>query len=321
MTSALSGLARAALRSTATAIGPRADRVIPAWRSSLTRGLTIFIFHEITDSPSLYHRTHATSISTGRFREQIGWITSRFTVLEPHRLPQLGGNGALPSNAALVTFDDSWAGVFRTGLPVLREQGIPALCLLNMGAVSGHPDLPAVRAFEESTLASAPLIAPGARLDAPHGEKLVDAIRDRYAEDAEFRAYQGPTATVADLAKAATTRGVWFGSHLYDHWNLRTIGQDLYVTSLEENAAALSEYPNALPVLGTPNGYAGGAEVDLFAVPARADVRVFFVGTGNQNRDPAARVLDRVFCPPDSSRRSEWWYATHRRRVLGRRTS
>jgi len=307
------------VRKLVTGIAPRAETLIPAWRSVLTRGLTVFIFHEITASPSAFQTTFNSYTSPEVFRRQLAWISRRFTVVDPLQLRQLGGDGKLPPNAALITFDDAWAGVFRVGLPILREYQMPGLCFLNMGTVDGAPDLAALRKYEGAT---SRFVGSGTQrpLDAETGRRILTEIREKFADDAAFRAYQGPTATRDDLALAAGAGNVWFGSHLYHHWDLRLISVELYEQSFTQNANALSAYSNHLPAFATPHGYAGNQGADPFSVPTRHGARVIFTGTGTQNGVTDSRILDRVWFPQEPASSREWWYATHRRRALGRRT-
>jgi hypothetical protein len=144
----------------------------------------------------------------------------------------------------------------------------------------------------------------------------VTEVRARYATNRAFQAFQGATATHEDLTDAGKGGNVWFGSHLYHHWDLRFITSDVYEESFSANAAALSEFSNSVPAFATPHGYAG--DTDL---PAKLGARVVFTGTGNQNRASNLPVLDRIVLPPEPSNPHEWWYATHRRRILGRRAS
>jgi peptidoglycan/xylan/chitin deacetylase (PgdA/CDA1 family) len=231
-------------------------------------------------------------------------------------LAQLGGDGALPPDAAMITFDDAWAGTYREGLRILRERGLPALCFVNMGTVAGDPDLAAIRRFERDHAPRADALLT-ARLDAAAGTRVLEEARARYAGDAGFAAYQGETATQEDLVRAAAAGNVWFASHLYHHWDLREIDQDLFHASYERNAEALSTYPNHVPAFATPHGFAGGAGLDPVAMAAQAGARVLFTGTGNQNRVVDSPVIDRLALPPEPADEQAWWYATHRRRILG----
>jgi peptidoglycan/xylan/chitin deacetylase (PgdA/CDA1 family) len=281
--------------------------LIPTLRSRLTRGLTVFVFHDVTATPSAFQQEGRSSTSPEVFERQIDWIAERFDLIAPTALRRLGGSGELPRNAAMITFDDSWAGVFRLALPMLAERGIPALCFVNMGTVAGDPDLAAVSRYEHEWRAP---------LDLESGGAAIEAICERYANDPGFRDYQGETATHDDLLHSRQLGTAWLGSHLYHHWDVPAIASDLYEDSFRRNTAALARYENALPVFATPRGYAGDAHVDAFEVPFRCGAKIVFVAQGGQNRSADSNVLDRVWFPPEPSTSREWWYATHRRRVL-----
>jgi peptidoglycan/xylan/chitin deacetylase (PgdA/CDA1 family) len=302
-----------------TALGPTLDSRLPALRSRLTSGLTVFMFHEITDAPSELHRRHRTYTSPDVFREQLEWISGRFTVIRPTQLPQFGGSNRLPSNAALLTFDDAWAGTARVGFPILTEMSLPALWFLNLATVTARdPDLAAVRSYETKTGGGVGL-AEFTSIDLRRGNELIDQVRERYGQDHSFRTYQGPTASPEDLLAAAGEHEVWFGSHLFHHWNIPLIRDDLYADSLARNAAGLAQYPNFLPAFAPPHGYAGEDGRD-FAAPARhAGVKVIFTGRGTQNPGTNGYVIDRVLLPPEPSSRRSWWHGAHLARLTGTR--
>jgi hypothetical protein len=110
---------------------------------------------------------------------------------------------------------------------------------------------------------------------------------------------------------------VWFGSHLYHHWDLRVAADDLYEESLALNAEKLGDYPNVLPAFATPHGYAGENGRDLRSVAKGQGVRVLFTARGTQNSDADRMIIDRVFLPPRSSNWRHWWQATHLARAGG----
>lgn len=282
-------------------------------RRHLTRGLTIFIFHEVTDRPSPFQRLSNIWLSLEAFQAQIDWITRRFHVVAPTDLSQFGGSGRLPDNAALLTFDDSWDGIFRSAVPLLRSRSLPSLCFVNMATVEGEPDLAAAFSYEDAW--------PQIPLTLAAGEKLTADVHTRLGPDRAFRSYQGPTASPDDLDTAASKGYVWFGSHLYHHWDIRTITDELYADALARNDKALRRYPNRLPVMATPHGYAGQDGRDIASIPRAMGLTLMMTGTGNQNPDAGRPVLDRLFLPTDSKRPMAWWYATHRRRVVGQQAS
>jgi peptidoglycan/xylan/chitin deacetylase (PgdA/CDA1 family) len=313
-TEALTRGLRRGVRRRAAAIGSRVDSHLAQFQRLTTRGLTIFVFHEITDTPSEFQQRTAGYTSPEVFRQQILWIGDRFEFIAPTALAQLGGSGELPDRAAVITFDDAWAGVFRAGLPILASLAIPALCFLNMATVEGAPDLSAVRLYERRSPAGGGSRL-DRRLDSTAAASVVAEVRSRYRDNQDFATFQGPTATPEDLKTAVTTgKPVWFGSHLFHHWDTSSVTSEVVTESARDNARALSDYSNALPALATPYGH--GAE-SVYRNARELGFQVVFIATGAQNRDPGAFVLDRLALEPEPSGPRDWWYATHRRRLFG----
>jgi peptidoglycan/xylan/chitin deacetylase (PgdA/CDA1 family) len=300
-------------RAWGTAVGPAAERRMPGLRSYLRRGLTAFVFHEITDQPSEFQRRASIYTSPALLEQQLRWIRERFEIIAPTSLGQLGAEGPLPANAALVTFDDAWAGVFRTGLPILDTLGVPALCFINTATVEGAPDLAAVRYYERRHG-----FTDGCILDGEHslatGIGAIQQVAERYHADAQFAAFQGAAATAEDLAGAATSGTVWFGPHLHHHWDLALVDDELFEASLEQNLRALAPYENLMPAFAPPYGR---RVASLLPIAQRADVRAVFLAAGGQNRRADGLLLDRITLPIDRDSPADWWYETHRRRVYG----
>lgn len=280
-------------------------------RRFLTRGLTVVVYHEVTDNPSAFLKLSGGFTTPDFFERQLDWLQNRFALISPSDLSQLGGTGKLPSNAALVTFDDAWAGVFRIALPILASRSIPSLCFVNMATVHGAPDLAAVRRYERTMLASKRSQLDD-DLDSAKAAHVLTEVEERYGENREFRRFQGATATVHDLLSAPGP--FWLASHLFHHWDLRNVSSDVFSASVRDNWAALTPFANALPAMATP----WGRQAVWLADEARGlGVRAVFVARGGQNRDPGDFVLDRLELEPEPSNAEDWWWAAHRRRLLG----
>ena len=304
---------RSAGRACGTTLGPPVERRLPPLRAYLLRGLTVFIFHEITDHPSDFQRRASIYVTPALFEQQIRWICQRFDVIAPTGLSQLGGEDPPPANAALITFDDAWAGVFRTGLPILDSLDVPCLCFINTATVDGAPDLGAVRLYQRLHGAG-----DGVSLDREHtlatGTSALQEIAERYGTEPRFVDFQGTTATAEDLARAAGSGPVWFGQHLHHHWDLGLIDDQLFEASLQDNARALEVYGNRLPAFAPPFGR---GTPSLLPIAQRAGMRAVFAAAGGQNSSAEEPVLDRITLPTDRDTAAEWWYETHRRRILG----
>lgn len=309
---------RTALRRGASVAGVGLERQLPRVAGRLTRGLTVFVFHEITDSPSEFQRTSRGFTTPEALAGQLRWISSRFSVVAPTALPRLGGHDPLPGNAALLSFDDAWAGVFRVGLPILESLGLPALCFVNMATVMGAPDFAAVRRFERMTSPThtSRLDEP---LSLPKARRVVAEIEQIYGSDATFRAFQGSTATPQDLEQSGRSGDLfWLGSHLFHHWDATNVSADVVDTSALSNRQALQRYPNVLPALATPYGRPLSWPSER---ASKLGVRTLFVVSGGQNTAADSPVLDRLALEPEPSQERDWWWSTHRRRLFGRLAS
>lgn len=305
---------RAAARNLATSAGLRLDKTSGQFRNWLTQGLTVFMFHEITDTPSQFQREARIYTLPLHFRQQVEWIHQRFTVISPMQLPQFGGDvAALPKDAALLTFDDAWSGICKNGIPLLSEMGLPCIWFINMATVVGDPDLAAVEAFESSrSIASTFEIRELINVD--EGERILAEAR-KYGSDSDFLRFQGDPVTQAGLELISGCEDVWFGSHLYHHWRLTHITADLYEQSKAQNGTALSDFQNAIPALAVPYGLSDGI-FPSFALNASRDMKIVFIATCKQNSRVDSWLLDRLYLPDHSVRESDLWHATHRARLL-----
>jgi peptidoglycan/xylan/chitin deacetylase (PgdA/CDA1 family) len=271
----------------------------------------VLVYHDVTATPSEFQRMSGGFVTPQTFEEQVRWLGTRFRFIAPTDLPQLGGDGKLPTNAALVTFDDAWAGVFRTALPILSSLSVPALCFLNMATVQGTPDLAAVRRYERDIIESPSCI--DSPMDSAAVEARVANVQECFATDGAFLRFQGATATPDDLQNVIDSGWrVWYGSHLLHHWDLRAVAEEVMRESIAANAASLAAYPNVVPALATPYG----VPIDT-RLARQLGVRVIFVATGSQNRTCEGEVLDRLELEPQPSSPSEWWWSLHRRRLFG----
>jgi hypothetical protein len=192
------------------------------------------------------------------------------------------------------------------------------MCFLNMATVAGDPDLAAVRLYERLRLSEEARLLER-RVSGEDMEAVLAEVRCRYRDDAQFASFQGPTATARDLHNAVDgDADVWFGSHLYHHWDMRLISSEVYRRSLAADAEALAHYPNALPGFATPHGYDGDGDDQVFALARSAGHRAVFTVTRRQNDSCEGGVLDRLALPSARSTGRDWWYATHRARLVKR---
>ena len=292
------------------AVGLAAPR-LPRLQAELDRALTVFLFHDVEDAPSPFVREYDLAVGVRQFEWQARFIAETFTVISMDELL----DGRVPARAALLTFDDGWAGVFRHALPVLRRLGLPATVFLNMAPVRGEPFWPARAAYlcrhvdgfldflasrMGGRLPRYPAVACSPALvgawERMHGDGELD----------DLPAYTGSFATPKELEEAEAQPGLTLGNHLYRHYNLLTLSEAEAEEEFTANAEALRGYRSARPVVTVPFGRGFTPHhVEAFL---GWGTRKVFTGISCLNGDPAAVLLHRVSLTSGHDRRSAVWY-------------
>jgi peptidoglycan/xylan/chitin deacetylase (PgdA/CDA1 family) len=79
------------------------------------------------------------------FAQQLDWLQDQYNVITPQTFQAaVDGEGVVPDNAALLTFDDGFVDHFETVFPVLRARGLSGVFFLSQAASGAAPRLLAV---------------------------------------------------------------------------------------------------------------------------------------------------------------------------------
>ena len=302
----------------------RAAPRMPAVQHALDRGLTVLMFHDVTDSPAPFSRENGLTVGVNRFRRQAEFLAETFRIISIDELLA----GQIPPRAALLTFDDGFAGVFRSALPILQALRITSTVFLNMATVSGEPCWGALvvylcrhvagfRAFLLERCGEA------ARVD-PHMTCSPSLIREwddqkglAYRE--AVRSYAGSFATREDLETVRGDPLVAFGSHSFHHYSFRALSDAEAEADIRANAEALASYPNDRPIFAFPFGVPGRSfsARQVERVLGHGYRRVFTV-LSRVNAEVGATVLHRLALTDWHDRRSRFWYQVGRAALEGR---
>jgi peptidoglycan/xylan/chitin deacetylase (PgdA/CDA1 family) len=278
-------------------------RAAQAWSpigEHLLQGLTVFLFHDVCEAPSAFQTRYGLVTHPDVFATQLEWIARTFEIVHPSLLLRQDLTGVLPQRAAIITFDDSWAGTFEVAFPLLERMGIPAVAFLNMATVLGEPDIAAMTTWHALEVERATGIpVPRSPLPIPSDLAPTGPFQ-KYRELPEFLEFQGPTARPELLAAYDGHANLSFASHMFDHRHAKMMTIQEFCLSFELNEAHLARYRNSLPLLAFPFGTPG---VHFEAVHAQlakelGAVRVFSSHSCT-NRIPPGPWLDRVELPAE----------------------
>ena len=299
----------------------------PRWpdvQAIVDRGLTVLMFHDVTDHPAPFSLECGLTVGVDRFRRQAEFLAETFRIMSADELLA----GQVPPRAALLTFDDGFAGVFRLALPILRALGIPSTVFLNMATVSGEPCWGArvvylcrhVDGFREFLVERC---GDSARID-PHmvcSPSLLRAweAREGLASREMLRAYAGSFATRDDLEAVRGDPLVTFGSHSFHHYSFQALSEEEADADIRANAEALTSYPNDRPMFAFPFGVPGRSfsARHVERVLGHGYRRVFTV-VSRVNDQPFTSVLHRIALTDWHDRRSRLWYQVARAALEGR---
>ncbi len=115
------------------------DSVIGLGRRVFAKSLTVINYHRIGDPHQPGFDSFRPNISAhpDMFRQQLEYLIRWYNVIEARDLINwLNQEKPLPSNAALITFDDGYLDNYTQAYPILRKYDLPALIFLT----SGHID-------------------------------------------------------------------------------------------------------------------------------------------------------------------------------------
>jgi peptidoglycan/xylan/chitin deacetylase (PgdA/CDA1 family) len=274
-------------------------RLLPHVRNAVEKGLTIFVFHEVSDHPSLFARQYDIAISIETFRRQAIWIKTNFNVINPNTL--LDGE-ALPERAALITFDDGFLGTFDHGLPILESLGLPSIIFLNMQAIlEGRPTLSALACYLDRHEPKFADFVAASELKPPYHLTLTPDLLERFenrhgvVDLNAVRAYQG---AFADIERVRAWDGkdlVYFGNHLFDHWNACALEPSEFLAQYQLNERALAQLQNAVNIFAFTNGQPEScfSRRDLILLKDIGAAKVFAAAAG-VNRESQKYLLGRL---------------------------
>lgn len=290
---------KAVMKAAAVNTAGLACRFLPPLRRMVLGRFTVFVFHDVTDRPSTFTEKYGLAVSSQTFRSQIDWIEKNYDIIGPDELDKATGK----SNACLITFDDGFRGAFDNGVPYLVERGIPSLHFLNMSTIlERKPMLSARACYLDETSDAFKSFCRDENISLPSYLNVTPKQFDKFrakagsadGADSDAYRYQGDLVSLETLKIWADHPKVWFGNHLFDHWNCMALTKDELVHYYNENRKYLQEIQTRVELFSFTNGQPGTC-FDCSHVEILKELgaeRVFF-SHGNSNSHGKTYALDR----------------------------
>jgi len=268
-------------------------------RCKFIDGLTIFVFHEVSDNPSEFAKQHGLSISLDAFTQEIKWIESNFQIIHPS---DLLSDTNIVGNTAIISFDDGFLGSFENGLAILEKMSIPSILFLNMRAIlEKKPLLSATACYLDKYVADFSQFSKEKDISRPFHLTLTPShlglFESTYGaiDNEKILAYQGEFADLSVINKWDNNDLVVFGNHLFDHWNAVALSSDELKEQYSKNEIALSQFNNSINFFAFTNGQPVTCYTDRdITLLKKLGAKKIFTASGGVNREPANFLLRRM---------------------------
>lgn len=268
------------------------------FKSTCKDAVCIFTYHDVSQCPSPFSRFYNLTVSPELFEKQIQMIFRLFNVITPEEL--ISGNYKTP--AALITFDDGMPGYFVNAVPILVRYKCPSVIFLNMAPLDNEIFWSGLLAYlcncdddfikwiknkndvKEPYILNCPNSYVENYLEMNNRELIYQAARN----------YYGNFATREDLSVVAGNKLVYFGNHLYNHYNCATLTSDELHDAYSKNQIELAKYPNNIEIFSYPFGQYGCFNELTHNLISSFGAKKLFSAINAVNTNKSSRFMHRI---------------------------
>lgn len=264
------------------------------FRPITKRHLTVFLFHDVTDSPSIFQTKALNYTTNENFWNCIKWISKNYKIVGINQIESPNTENKKP--IALITFDDAWAGQFRT-INQLDEL-IPITFFTNLGTSKTGIDFAALQNYD---LKKVPTFA-----------NEVDFDPD---EKSSFRAWQGEVIDPGKFNLLSCKKNVTLANHGYFHYSSTSLADEEFLKNVKFNETSLKELGFSEKYFAFPFGKPiSDFTLSQIEILKQNGYKLIFAADSKLNKLPIGSkdFISRIHFSPHDSRDSDFWWATHK---------
>ncbi len=216
------------------------------------RRVRALLYHAVEDSPCAYTKGLGVSVTSSQFAANLDYFKRYYNVVSVNDL----NSEPLPRRTLVITFDDGYASVFHNAAPALHARNLPACVYLISRAVRGELVWVnllnyAIRMHPKSAFQALAAFPDLAQLQ--NARQIIVRVQ-QYFSPAEITAVYKALHSVIPIPEdlklyanateilAMQRRGMQFGFHTRDHFNLRNCNDGELLQQLD--ASELKELTN-----------------------------------------------------------------------------
>ena len=270
-----------------------------AFRPLTKKHLTVFLFHEVTDSPSKFQKQALNYTSTRNFYNCIDWILKNYEILSINQLTTERKSRRKP--LAVLTFDDAWRGQFSAIKKVTTGRKLPIAYFINMGTVQSRIDVAALKTFyAEST---------------PNFYELISKGNQFRTIDNTFLDWQGELIQDHEVQELLGNSLVTIGNHGYHHYSSAELTTKEFVQNVELNEQKIYTLKTNSKYFAFPFGRPFlDFTIEQVSILDKRGYKLVFAADSKLNKvsQKDAMYISRVHFAPSDKRSSDFWWATNK---------
>lgn len=277
--------------------------------------LDIFVFHEITNNPSKFQKKHKIFHKLNDFKIIIKWIAENYNIISPLEI------GTIKKNSALITFDDGYEGVFKNAIPYLLKNNIPSLHFLNMKPIiDNEPSIVSRIEFLKDKNRNFKKFLIENKIEDPIYEINPDIFKKFNESDLqdknEIIEYQGKLVSTKVLRKYSNSDLIFYGNHLYDHWNIINLNMKNIRNFYFKNKNLLKRYKNFIDIFAFTHGIPlkNFSKKNLNQILSFKPMHIFYSSGGNKKYN--SKTYDRTFLTKEDIKNKIFYFRKFRAKFL-----
>ena len=261
----------------------------------------IFLYHEISNEPSIFAIKNRLNTNPKTFKNQIKWIKKRYEIIDP--LDILNTEKIKNNNKpkALITFDDGSISVLNNAAPILRKLGLKALFFLNMKPIEGGQFWAGKIDYllnndQEFNKLMQKKYSHKKDFFLYINEEDLKSVSTKILKEAsnnELKDYYGNFSSLEQLKENSDV--FVYGSHLYDHYNAANLKEYDLKIQIDKNKNSLSKINGFHQLFSYPYGQPNTCFNERTnKILIESGVKKIFYSAGGSNISFEDTILNRI---------------------------
>lgn len=285
----------------------------PFLRYKIKNCLTIYNFHDVSYNRTDFLTKNNLIVSPIIFQKQIQWIKKLHNIIPPNS----DINSQYFNNYnAMITFDDGYYGTFENGLRILSDLKVPSIIFLNMNNIlTKKPLIPAITEYLEKNDINYKEFLKHNNIKSPSYLNIKPQNLKKFQNKSEkinlknVNIFQGKLANISQLKKWEHQANVFYGNHLYEHWNAICLNSKQLESQFLKNKNALDQFINSVNFVAFPNGKFGTCfgykEISILEkyFPLK-----YFSANSIKNNKPNQKIFGRLTLIETDTSILDFWY-------------